>query len=210
MPGAKKPGKKYGPLSLAGWAGVGAGVIGAWFIYSRYSAASAANAATAAAPTTAEPVNTGGGGGGQGKSYPTYSSASEWLSAVVKALTANGESPALAYAGALAWLNGRCVSPTAYKALSSVLPTVGLPPGYGASSPPLTVCQSKPAPASHAQRDFVVLLSRLVQEHRTKKGDAGSAPKPGSAEYAKLAREAWDRAGKPKLTPAQEKLLTVF
>jgi hypothetical protein len=205
--------KKIGPLTTGGWLAAG-GAIGAVVLvyryYKNYEANAAANAAatTATTPTDTTPTSTGATG------PATYSSVNDWLAAVVAALTANGVTGADALDWASKWLNGTCVTSKGYNALSSIIATVGLPPGYGASTPTLTACGGKsghsggggngkggrPTSPTSADKKYANELHSLWEK--------GGRPKIGTAAYAKLAHEAWLNTGKPILTEAEKKAST--
>jgi len=138
--------KKYGPLSAGSWIAVGGAALGvAYFIRSR-SKSSAAAAATGipggnlplgmipSGTTIASTVSTGS----------QFGSLQEWQTALYNALLktptyqGNPNAGAGAFNAVSRWSNGQCVGKNQYNALSAVLPTIGLPPGFNA--PPLTIC----------------------------------------------------------------------
>ena len=140
--------KKHGPLSTGGWIGVAAGTVGVWYLYRRYQASKAASAAAASTATPAlvgstvpgseSPVTSTAG------SSPVWSSFEQWEQALLSEVA--GSTPGYSSAAALNditdWINGSCVSAQGYSAIGNALnnPSIGLPPGFGSSVPPLTVC----------------------------------------------------------------------
>lgn len=140
---AKKGGnpltKKAGPLPVWGWAAVGGGLwLALRFISSRRAASSAA-AGSALSGGTTIPAGQGQGNAG---GLPTFSSTGAWEQAAIAAM-ANGQlNPADALNGLTDWLNGQCVTAAQYSGISSIIETVGLPPGYGTGIPALSVCGS--------------------------------------------------------------------
>jgi hypothetical protein len=145
--------RRFGPLSFLGWMGVLAGTGLVYYIYKRYQA-DQTTAATTAATTTSQPIDTANTGTGTTSgtaptaSTTTYPDVGSWLDAVITGLEGQGVDGATAYNAGLSWINGNCVSSKVYTALGQVIPTVGLPPGYGSASPVLSVCPDTPvAPA---------------------------------------------------------------
>lgn len=162
--------RKIGPLSPLGWLGVGAATGAVYYIYEKYEAKAAATAATAGAATSAAPIDTGSTSGSSGSSSTTATPAptdvGSWLEAIVTGLSGQGINGADAYNAGLAWINGNCVSAQMYSALGGILSTVGPPPGYGAYSPPLSVCQgtAPKVPSTPTAPTGAVLLDQQVTE----------------------------------------------
>ena len=140
--------KKVGPLSTGAWIGVGAAAIGVLYVYRRRSAANAA--ATGAQGITGGNLPLGLIPSGStdttqaSTSSSQFASLDQWQAALLQALykTPEVKNQAISNAGAYnavsRWSNGQCVGPQQFSALSRVLPTIGLPPGF--SAPPLTIC----------------------------------------------------------------------
>jgi hypothetical protein len=130
-PPAKKPSKNV--LYVAG--GLSLAVIGYLWWRSRETAA----AATAAEPTTTEPVDTGNAStvSTAGALPATFAA---WLQSFLSGVTGAKYTPEQAYNDVTSWLSGNCVTASGASAIGQAIEVLGLPPGYGANSPPLTVC----------------------------------------------------------------------
>jgi hypothetical protein len=146
--------KKHGPLTTTGWIGVGAASLVAFFVYRRYKsdvAASAANASNALAGGTTIPAGEAQTSGAT-SSTPAWSSFAQWEQAALSAMV--GSAPGYTASQALNdltdWINGACVTTQGYTAIGNVIsnPSIGLPPGFATSLPPLTVCASSTPPTT--------------------------------------------------------------
>jgi hypothetical protein len=145
--GLKRP---LGPLTLGGWLLAGGGAVVVWILWRRYEADKAANAA--AGGGTGPGLLTGAGGtiptpgaGTVTGNVAPFSSYSDWLQATVDQIVSGGGIDAGQALDAITtWLGGGCVSKSQYSAISNVLSStsIGLPPGWGTSIPPLTVCST--------------------------------------------------------------------
>ena len=143
--------RKIGPLPVAGWAGVGVGVLFLVYELRRRSAKAAATGAaglTSGGTTPAgQPVTT---------ILPTtgsqYATLSQWQAAFQQAfqIPANWPGGAPTKVGDIGqeaqnafvrWQNYQCVAPNQARAIGNILATVGNPPG--ATAPPITICRSK-------------------------------------------------------------------
>ena len=134
--------RRFGPLSFLGWVGVfsGAGVV--YYLYTRYAADKAATAATTAATTSTTPIDTGDtSGSGTTSLAGTFATTQAWLAAAVSAMVADGFDGADAYNTAQAFIAGRCVSAAGYQALSTIMASIGAPPGVSST---LSVCPDTP------------------------------------------------------------------
>ena len=131
--------RRFGPLSFLGWVGVLAGGGLVYYLYSRY----AASAATTAATTTSSPISSTGATSGSGTTSlaGTFADTQSWLAAAVSAMTANGLDGADAYNTGQSFINGTCVSSAGYQALSSIMTSIGAPPGVSST---LSVCADTP------------------------------------------------------------------
>ncbi len=130
--------KKYGPLSGTGWVAVGIGTAAVYYIYKKIKGSSASSAAL--------PSQVLSGGStipstGSTTSSPGFASFSDWSTAAISYLTgSSGLSPTDAYNAVQNWINGVCLDPAQYSGLGGFIATQGVPPGYGSSTPPLTMC----------------------------------------------------------------------
>ena len=96
--------------------------------------------------------------GQSGVAPPVFQSFGGWQQAAIAAMAGGVLSPADALNGLTSWINGQCVTAKQYNGISSIITTVGLPPGFSAV-PTLSVCPSSgsgggavspPAPPSPA------------------------------------------------------------
>lgn len=118
-----------------------AGLLVAYYLYRRMQASNAASAAQQS--TGLAGGNTVPSGQSQGSSsLPSFSSFSQWEQAALSAMTGPGYSASQALNDLVSWVSGQCVSKTGYTAIGNTIATQGLPPGFGTSLPPLTVCPS--------------------------------------------------------------------
>src|SRR5580698_8280625 len=134
----KKKGEVFG-LPWWGWVAALGGAVVVYVLYKRHEANVAAADQTASTATTGgstipdgQPVTT---------TAATYDTLESWEAAALSAMTGNGLNAADALNGITDWLNGSCVDQSQYSGLSSILETVGLPPGFS-SLPTLSVCTS--------------------------------------------------------------------
>jgi hypothetical protein len=119
-----------------------AGILVAYYLYRRMQASSAAGAANSSTGLAGgNSVPTGQTSGGT-SSLPTFSSFSQWEQAVLSGMTGPGYSASQALNDLVGWVSGQCVSAKGYTAIGNAITTQGLPPGFGTSLPPLTVCSS--------------------------------------------------------------------
>jgi hypothetical protein len=140
--------KKYGPLSAVGWGAVAAGTLGAFILYRRYEADKASSSAAASdaleggstIPAGESSVTSSAG------TSPVWSSFEQWEQALLSEISSStpGYSSSAALNDIQDWINGQCVSAQGYSAIGDALnnPSIGLPPGFGTSLPPLTVCNT--------------------------------------------------------------------
>lgn len=150
--GGKGLKRRLGPLSMGGWL-LSLGGAGALFIlFKRYEAGR--NAAAAGGGTGAGVLTGGGtipaGGVGGSAGNPPFSDYGAWLTAAVAQIASGGGvDSGQALDGIQTWLGGGCVSQRVYNAITqSVISntSIGLPPGWGTSIPPLTVCAAAAPP----------------------------------------------------------------
>ena len=77
---------------------------------------------------------------------PVWSSFEQWEQALLSEVSSSspGYSSSAALNDIQDWINGSCVSAQGYSAIGNALnnPSIGLPPGFGTSLPPLTVCST--------------------------------------------------------------------
>lgn len=131
--------KKHGPFTTKVWVIAGAGTFAAWILYRRLRGGSSSSAPSSALL---------GGSTIPGPSNPPPASApqtyAQWLMAAAQAITngPGGLSFADAYNAITDWVNGSCIPATAVSGVSEALNSVGLPPGFGGSLPPITACPS--------------------------------------------------------------------
>ena len=139
-PKDKSKGKILGMSYLT--AGLGAaGLLLAWYLYRRMQASNAASAAQQS--TGLVGGNTVPSGQSQGSSsLPSFSSFSQWEQAALSSMTGPGYSASQALNDLVGWVSGQCVSKQGYTSIGNAIATQGLPPGFGTSLPPLTVCSS--------------------------------------------------------------------
>lgn len=135
--------RRFGPLSFLGWVGVLSGVGVVYYLYTRYAADKAA-AATTAATTTSSPISSTGATSGSGTTSlaGTFADTQSWLAAAVSAMVAGGLDGADAYNTGQSFINGACVSTAGYQALSSIMASIGAPPGVSST---LSVCADTPS-----------------------------------------------------------------
>jgi len=135
-----KPGpasKKLGPLKGWQWAAVGGGIFVVYrFMKSRQHTATIT---TPLSGGTTIPTP----GSGSSSTLPTFSSFSGWQQAAIGAMANGTLDPATALNGLTDWINGQCVSQAQYNGISSIISTVGLPPGFS-NVPVLSVCAAAP------------------------------------------------------------------
>ena len=134
--------RKFGPLSFLGWVGVLAGCGVVYYLYSRYEADKTASTAAASPGTGSDTGDTGTSGTTDTITAGTYATTSSWLTAAVEALIGNNVDGADAYNWANDFINGHCVSSKGYSALSTIIGSVGSPPGVSTT---LSVCPDKPS-----------------------------------------------------------------
>lgn len=147
--------KKAGPLSRGAWVGVGGATFLLYFLFKRYEASKSASAVTASnallggntIPTPGE--GSSSGSGGSGPATTGFSDLGSWEQAAVNAAVGPNYGSAAALNDITAWINGQCVTSQGYNAISSLIgnQAIGLPPGFGSSLPPVTVCSNAPTPA---------------------------------------------------------------
>lgn len=139
-PAPKKKGKGIAGLPIWAWGAILAGSVGVYLLYKRYvnDQAAAADSATTD-ENTAEPLDTGASST-TSNTPAVYSTFSAWEQAALSAMTGPNYNAAQALNDLSAWTNGECVSSAGYNAIGNILETVGLPPGFGSSTPTLAVC----------------------------------------------------------------------
>ena len=145
--------KKAGPLPVWGYGAVG---VGAFLIFRLLKSRSKGGTASAANIPLSGGIGIPAGQSGVGPQ--TFASFGGWQQAAIAAMAGGVLSPADALNGLTSWINGQCVTPGQYNGISSIITTVGLPPGFSAV-PTLSVCPSSgsgggavspPAPPSPA------------------------------------------------------------
>jgi len=146
--------QKAGPLSRGAWLGVGGATFLLYYLYKRHLANAAAAAGTASSALlggTTIPSPSGGGvsTSGSGTTAGGFSDFGSWEQAAINAMTGPGYGSAAALNDLTSWINGQCVTAAGYNAISGIVSnqSIGLPPGFGSSLPPVTVCPaSTPSP----------------------------------------------------------------
>ena len=136
--------KKAGPLPVWGYGAVG---VGAFLIYRLLKSRSKGGTASAANIPLSGGIGIPAGQSGVGPQ--TFASFGGWQQAAIAAMAGGILSPAEALNGLTAWINGQCVSANQYTGISSIITTVGLPPGFS-SVPTLSVCPAPTAAAAPA------------------------------------------------------------
>lgn len=145
--------KKLGPFPAYVYAIIGGvGFLGFRIIEGR-KAASTASLGTALTGGTTIPAS---GSGLSSGGLPVFSSLAAWQQAAISAMAGGSLSPADALNGITDWISGQCVTAAQYSGISSIIETVGLPPGFS-TVPVLSVCSGaapaapdNPAPAAGA------------------------------------------------------------
>jgi hypothetical protein len=144
--------RKAGPLTVGGWLLAGGGAFALFLLYRRYEASKVT--ASAAGGGTGPGILTAGGTipttGVTSSTAPgaPFSSYGAWLQAAIAQISSgSGLDAGQALDGITTWLGGGCVTEAAYQAITQVIASnsIGLPPGWGTSIPPLTVCASSTA-----------------------------------------------------------------
>ncbi len=127
--------KKVGPLPGWGWLAVGGGTFLAYrFIHGRRAASTASLGSALTGGTTIPNPS-----GSAGTSTPSFSTLAQWQAAAIAAMSSGTLSPADAMNGITDWINGQCVSAEQFKGISSIIGSIGLPPGFS-TVPVLSVC----------------------------------------------------------------------
>ena len=147
---AVAPKKKVGGLSPVAWGLAAVGGFGVFYLYRRMRASSAASAANQGLPVGSGATIPAGSTGGAGTGLPSFSSFSAWEQAALGSMTGFNYSASQALNDLIGWVSGQCVSAAGYTAIGNVIQTQGLPPGFGTSLPPLTVCAvASPVPPAN-------------------------------------------------------------
>ena len=128
-------GKKVGPLPVWGYGAVG---VGAFLVF-RLLRSRKSSGTTTATPLSGGIGIPGGQVAGNVSGLPVFSSFSSWEQAAISAMAGGQLDPATALNGLTSWINGQCVTQNQYAGISSIIETVGLPPGFS-SVPTLSVC----------------------------------------------------------------------
>lgn len=128
-------GKKVGPLPVWGYGAVG---VGAFLVF-RLLRSRKSSGTTIATPLSGGIGIPGGQAAGNVSGLPVFSSFSSWEQAAISAMAGGQLDPATALNGLTSWINGQCVTQNQYAGISSIIETVGLPPGFS-SVPTLSVC----------------------------------------------------------------------
>lgn len=119
-----------------------AGLLVAYYLYRRMQASNAASAAQQSTGLAGGNTVPSGQTSGGTSSLPSFSSFSQWEQAALSGMTKPGYTASQALNDLVAWVSGQCVSSAGYTAIGNAVTTQGLPPGFGTSLPPLTVCKS--------------------------------------------------------------------
>lgn len=129
--------RKIGPLPAWGWFGVAGGTFLVVKLISSRKAASTATTTALSGGTTVPASDSTT----TDTSLPTFSSLADWEEAAISAMANGTLSPADALNGVTDWINGQCVTAEQFSGISSVIASVGLPPGFS-TVPTLSVCGS--------------------------------------------------------------------
>lgn len=136
--------KRVGPLPVWGYGAVG---VGAFLIFRLLKSRSKGGTASAANIPLSGGIGIPAGQSGVGPQ--TFASFGGWQQAAIAAMAGGVLSPADALNGLTSWINGQCVTAGQYNGISSIITTVGLPPGFS-SVPTLSVCPAPTAAAAPA------------------------------------------------------------
>lgn len=128
-------GKKVGPLPVWGYGAVG---VGAFLVFRLLRSRKSGGGSTTI-PLSGGIGIPGGQAAGNVSGLPVFSSFSSWEQAAIAAMAGGQLDPATALNGLTSWINGQCVTQNQYTGISSIIETVGLPPGFS-SVPTLSVC----------------------------------------------------------------------
>jgi hypothetical protein len=169
--------KKVGGQPVWAWAaeGVGVFVIYRWW--------SGRNAAAAGLGTTSGPGTGGSGDTGTGSTTGTTGPTdwASWLAAALDAGTyTSSYSKGQFYNDLTNWINGSCVSPAGFNAITGAIGSLGAPPGFGVT-PAVNVCPQTsttgtqtatgaPTPSRGVPSIFTPISSGTVAEELLAKG----------------------------------------
>lgn len=157
--------------------GLGAAGLVGFYLYRRSQASSAAAAQGATSAGNTIPIGGTTTSGSTGSSaLPTFSSVAAWEQAAIAAMTGSNYSATQAYNDLQAWMSGNCVSSQGFNSLSSVITSVGLPPGAGSGLGPLTVCPGATPPVTTPP----VTTSPSLLQGATTGADVGVTGTPGT------------------------------
>lgn len=144
--------KKIGPLPIAGWAGVGVGLLFLVYELRRRSAKAAATGAAGLTSGGTTPQSVGAVSTILPTTGSQYATLAQWQAAFQQAFQVPGNWPGgaptkpgdigqEAQNAFVRWQNYQCVAPNQARAIGNILASVGNPPG--ATAPPITICRNK-------------------------------------------------------------------